>query len=88
MSMTWIWVYAAVWGLTTIITFVATRRLGDRTRPVMDIFLVSVLAGAVWPFLLLGVVELSSVAAYTTAENWLGTLQPEPMTADVVVNLR
>jgi hypothetical protein len=46
-----------------------------------------VVAGAVWPLLLLGVVELSSVAAYSEAENWLVTPEPDDTFSDVVVNL-
>jgi hypothetical protein len=86
--MTWVWIYAATWGVTTAIAFVASRRLGERTRPVMDSFMLSVLAGALWPFLVVGVAELSSVAAYSTAETWLVAPDPEGLLDDVVVNLR
>jgi hypothetical protein len=54
----------------------------------MDIFFVSVLAGALWPFLLVGVVELSSVAAYSTAESWLVRPDPNSLVSEVVVTLR
>jgi hypothetical protein len=86
--MTWVWIYVAAWAVTTAITSVASRHLGDRTLPATDIFFVSVLAGALWPFLLLGVVELSSVAAYSTAENWLVTPDPDDHVSEVVVTLR
>ena len=88
MSMTWVWVYLTVWVVTTAVTFLVSRRLGDRTRPVRDIFAVSLLAGAVWPFLLLGIMELSSVAVYSTAETWLVIPDPEDLVSDVVVPLR
>jgi hypothetical protein len=86
--MTWVWIYVAAWGVTTAIAFVASRRLGDRTQSAMDIFFVSVLAGALWPFLLVGVVELSSVAAYSTAESWLVRPDPNSLVSEVVVTLR
>ncbi|MBB5165030.1 hypothetical protein [Mycobacterium sp. AZCC_0083] len=72
--------------MTTAMTFVASRRLGDRFQPalVMDAVFASVLAGALWPLLLLGVVELSSVAAYTT----LVKADPEDYANEVVVTLR
>jgi len=54
----------------------------------MDAVFVSVLAGALWPLLLLGVVELSSVAAYSTAENWLVKPDPDDHLSEVVVTLR
>jgi hypothetical protein len=85
-SMTWVWVYLTAWAVTTAITFLISRRVGD--RPDRDIFAVSLLAGAVWPFLLLGVIELSSVAVYSTAETWLVIPDPEDLVSDVVVPLR
>jgi hypothetical protein len=54
----------------------------------MDAVFVSVLAGALWPLLLLGVVELSSVAAYSSAENWLVKPDPDERLSEVVVTLR
>ena len=88
MSMTWVWVYLTVWVVTTAITFYVSRRLGDRALPVRDIFAVSLLAGAVWPLLLLGIIELSSVAVYSTAETWLVIPDPEDLVSDVVVPVR
>jgi hypothetical protein len=88
MFMTWVWIYAVIGVLTTAITFVAARRLGDRTRPVMHILFFSMLAGALWPVLLLGAAELSSVVAYSTAESWLGKRDPESRVRDVVVTMR
>jgi hypothetical protein len=83
--MTWVWIYAAASAVTTAVTFAASRRLGDRSHPApaMDAFLISVLAGLVWPLLLLGVVELSSVMAYTTLVK-----EPDDYTREVVVTLR
>jgi len=88
--MTWVWIYIAASAVTTAVTFVASRRLGDRTQPpqIVDAVFVSVLAGALWPLLLIGVVELSSVAAYSTAENWLVTPDPDDHVREVVVTLR
>lgn len=85
--MTWVWIYVGAWAVTTAIAFAASRRLGDRTRPLLDSFVLSVLAGALWPFLLVGAAELSSVAAYTTAETWLVTPDPEDLLDDVVLTI-
>jgi len=84
--MTWVWIYVAASAVTTAMTFVASRRLGDRSQPAlfMDAVFASVLAGALWPLLLLGMVELSSVAAYTT----LVKADPEDYASEVVVTLR
>jgi hypothetical protein len=88
--MTWVWIYVAASAVTAVITFVASRRFGDRSQPApaMDAVFVSVLAGALWPLILLGAVELSSMAAYTTAENWLVTPDPDDHVREVLVTLR
>lgn len=84
--MTWVWIYVAASAVTSAMTFVASRRLGDRSQPapVMDAVFASVLAGALWPLILLGVVELSSVAAYTT----LVKTERDDYAREVVVTLR
>jgi hypothetical protein len=83
-AMTWVWVYLTAWAVTTAITVLISRRFGDGTRPDRDIFVVSLLAGAVWPFVLIGVIELSSVAIYSTAETWLAESDPEDLPIVVV----
>jgi hypothetical protein len=87
-AMTWIWVYLAAWAVTTAITFLVSRHFSDHTRSDRDIFAVSLLAGAVWPFVLIGVVELSSVAIYSTAETWLAAPDRADLVRDVVVPMR
>jgi len=87
-SMTWVWVYLTAWAVTTAITFLISRRFGDGTRLDRDVFAVSLLAGAVWPFVLIGVIELSSVAIYSRAETWLTVSGPEDLVIDVVVPTR
>ena len=86
--MTWVWIYLATWAVTTAATFLISRRIGDRAQPDRDIFAVSLLAGAVWPFLLLGFIVLSSVAIYSTAETWLVIPDPDDLVSDVVVPVR
>jgi hypothetical protein len=83
---TCVWIYLATWAVTTVITFAASRRLGDRTATPLSVFCVSVIAGALWPVLLIGAAELSSLAAYSTAETWLVTPDPDHF-GDVVVPL-
>jgi hypothetical protein len=84
---TCVWVYLAAWAVTTVCTFVASRRLGDRTATALNGFIVSVVAGALWPVLVIGAAELSSLAAYSTAETWLVTPDPDNF-GDAVVPLR
>jgi short subunit fatty acids transporter len=85
--MTCVWVYLAAWAVTTPITFAASRRLGERTATPLSVFFVSIVAGALWPVLLIGAAELSSLAAYSTAETWL--VRPDPDNfGDAVIPLR
>lgn len=51
------------WIVTTAVTFLAARRFADQRQApaVQSLAGVSVIAGAVWPLLVLGVVELGSL---------------------------
>ena len=51
------------WVVTTIIAILAARKFRDDASPpeLQSIAAVSLLAGALWPVLLLGVVELGSL---------------------------
>jgi hypothetical protein len=51
------------WIVTTAITFLAARRFADQRHApaVQSLAGVSVIAGAAWPVLVLGVVELGSL---------------------------
>ncbi|MEU0498524.1 hypothetical protein [Mycobacterium sp. NPDC006124] len=59
--------YAALAVVAAVVAFVASARLGDGRRPVPQRLGLSVAAGAVWPVILLGVVEVSSFAMYAKA---------------------
>ena len=51
-------------GLVTFATvFVLSYRLSDERRPLVHRVALSMLAGAAWPFILLGLAELSSFVA-------------------------
>jgi hypothetical protein len=63
-------VYSAGWVLTTIATYVASRQLADSPTTRLSSSCLSLCAGIVWPLMIVGVVELSSVAVYTTAVSW------------------
>ena len=56
--------YLTVALATTVAVFVAGTLLGDDRRPTLQRTTLSVAAGVVWPVMLLGLVELSSFAAY------------------------
>jgi hypothetical protein len=61
--------YLVGWLLVTFAAYAAGRRLSDRqTAPDQPLMVVlSLAAGAVWPLLVVGLVELSSVVVFTRA---------------------
>lgn len=62
-------VYLGGWVITTGATYAAGRRVADRDMTPLDSLGFSVLAGLVWPLMIIGVVELSSVAVYSSAKS-------------------
>jgi hypothetical protein len=56
------------WLAVTFAAYAAGRRLGDRRSPADHPLLVSLAAGVVWPLLVVGVVELSSIMVFTKAQ--------------------
>jgi hypothetical protein len=58
-------IYFAGWIVTGFAAYAAGKRLSHRHSPAVHPLLVSVAAGAVWPLLLIGLVELSSVIVLT-----------------------
>jgi hypothetical protein len=60
-------IYLAGWLPVSFATYAAGRRLSDRQTPANQpmMVMVSVAAGAVWPLLVVGLVEMSSVMVLT-----------------------
>jgi hypothetical protein len=58
-------VYLSGWLSVSIAAYAAGRRLTDRESPAAHPLMVSVVAGAVWPLLVVGLVELSSIIVLT-----------------------
>ncbi|MFG1931786.1 hypothetical protein ACGFK1_14195 [Mycobacterium sp. NPDC048908] len=58
-------IYFVGWVVATFTAYAAGKRLSHRASPAMHPSLVSVAAGALWPLLLIGLVELSSVMVLT-----------------------
>jgi hypothetical protein len=59
--------YFAMACVTATIVFFASRWAGDERRPATHRVSLSFVAGLVWPMMLLGLVELSSVMVYVKA---------------------
>jgi Na+-transporting NADH:ubiquinone oxidoreductase subunit NqrE len=58
-------VYVSGWLAVTVAVYAAGRRMTDRKKPATHPLMVSVAAGALWPFLVVGLVELSSIIVLT-----------------------
>lgn len=56
--------YGAIALIGAVGVYLVSRRLGDDRRPPAHPLIPSVLAGALWPLLLIGLVEFGCVAAY------------------------
>jgi hypothetical protein len=62
-------IYLSGWLIGTIAAYTAARHLHDRCEPSPHPLCVSVVAGALWPLLLVELVELSSVVMLTKAQS-------------------
>lgn len=51
--------------VTTLCAYIAAKRFEDRYSPARGVALISVVAGLLWPLVLLGLIELSSVMMLT-----------------------
>ncbi|MDT7760893.1 MAG: hypothetical protein QOC63_313 [Mycobacterium sp.] len=58
-------IYVSCWLAVTVAVYAAGRRLTDPESPATHPLMVSVAAGAVWPLLVVGLVELSSIIVLT-----------------------
>jgi hypothetical protein len=70
--------YLIGWALSAVVIYVASRRMGATHEPVPYQAALSAAAGALWPLLLLGAVEFSSVAAASSAASHLESLENTP----------
>jgi predicted metal-binding membrane protein len=57
--------YVSGWLAVTLAVYAAGRRLTDRESPATHPLMVGVAAGAAWPLLVVGLVELSSIIVLT-----------------------
>lgn len=76
--------YLVGWVLSTAVVYVASRRLNDPRNPAPHILMLSGVAGALWPMLLLGAVEFSSLVACSSAASHLKSESPELVGAGVL----
>jgi hypothetical protein len=60
-------IYLGGWFMVTLAGHVASKWFAHRWSPPAHPLLLSALAGAVWPLLLIGLIELSSIVVWTIA---------------------
>jgi hypothetical protein len=58
-------IYLAGWVIASVALYAASRRFSDPQWPAEHPLGVSLIAGAVWPLLVVGLVEMSSVVVIT-----------------------
>jgi hypothetical protein len=66
---TWSLAYLAGWVVATVFVLVAGSRLTDHRAPAAHPVPLSIVAGAVWPMLIIGALEFAAVALYTKARD-------------------
>lgn len=76
--------YLIGWVVGTAVVYVASRRLNDPRNPAPHVLILSAVAGALRPMLLLGAVEFSSLMACSSAAAHLKSEAPELVGAGVV----
>jgi len=64
-------IYLCGWLPVTFAAYAASKRLADKRSPASRPLFVSLIAGGLWPVLVVGMVELSSIMVYMK-------LQPKP----------
>jgi hypothetical protein len=61
--------YLIGWGIATVALYAASRRFSDEGSPAVHPIGVSLAAGAAWPLLVVGLVEMSSVVVFTKVQS-------------------
>jgi hypothetical protein len=66
----WVLAYLGGWMVSAVVAYVAARRLCESGTPAPRTFALAVVGGSIWPLLLVGVIEMSSVAVWSAARAW------------------
>lgn len=70
-------VYLTGWVVATAAVFVVGNRISEPGLPISYRFALSVTAGFIWPLLLIGAVEYTSMAMYSSAESFAVVKGPD-----------
>jgi Na+/H+-translocating membrane pyrophosphatase len=62
-------IYLAGWVIASMALYAASRRFSDAQTPAEHPLRVSLIAGAVWPLLVVGLVQMSSVVVITKVQS-------------------
>ena len=62
-------IYLAGWVIASVALFAASRRFSETDCPAVHPLGVSLIAGAAWPLLVVGLVEMSSVVVFTKVQS-------------------
>lgn len=69
--------YTAIWAVVTLATYLVGRRFSDDEQPDHQV-LTSVLAGAMWPVVVVGLLEAFTVALMSGSHAWRDPAPVEP----------
>jgi hypothetical protein len=66
-------IYLGGWLAASFAAFAASRRLNDTRSPATHPLMISLVASAIWPLLVVGLVEMSSIVLFAKAEPKAGS---------------
>lgn len=70
--------YTAMWAVVTLTTYLVGRRLSSDEQPPDHPLLTGVLAGALWPVVVVGLLEAYTIALLSGSHAWRDPSPVEP----------
>lgn len=71
--------YTAMWAVVTLVTYLLGRRMSSAEQPPDHQILTSILAGAMWPVVVVGLLEAFTVALMSGSHAWRDPAPVEPV---------
>lgn len=79
--------YTAIWAVVTLATFLLGRRLSSDEQSPDHPLLTSILAGALWPVVVVGLLEAFTIALMSGSHAWRDPMPVEPVYVATVAPL-
>lgn len=80
--------YIAAWAVVTLVTYLLGRRMSCSEQPPDRPIITSILAGALWPVVVVGLLEALTVALMAGSHAWRNPAPLNPARVATVATLR